>query len=69
MPRPEPTIELIDVERRALIARTQVGKALAEKYRFMQLEYKARSSGCAVTAKVIDIVGNDTMTIVPVNVG
>ena len=69
MPRPEPTLELTDAERRALIARTRVGNALAEKFRFKPLESEARSSGCAMTAKVIDIVGNGTMTIAPVNVG
>ncbi|HEY8708892.1 MAG TPA: hypothetical protein VIM34_12945 [Burkholderiaceae bacterium] len=69
MPRPEPTLELTDAERRALIARTRVGQALAEKHRFLRFENKVRSSGFAVTTKVIDIVGNDTTTIVPVNVG
>lgn len=69
MPRPEPALELADAERRALIARTQIGNAPPEKHRFMRLEIKAQSSESAVTAKVIDIVANDTMTIVPANVG
>ena len=40
MPRPDPTIELTDAEKRDLIALIQAGKALPEKYRFMLFEDK-----------------------------
>ena len=40
MPRPEPTIDLTDAEKRDLIALIQAGKALPEKYRFTLFEDK-----------------------------
>ena len=40
MPRPDPTIELTDAEKRDLITLIQAGKPLPEKYRFMLFEDK-----------------------------
>ena len=40
MPRPDPTIDLTDAEKRDLIALIQAGKALPEKYRFVLFEDK-----------------------------
>ena len=40
MPRPDPTINLTDAEKRDLIGLIQAGKALPEKYRFMLFEDK-----------------------------
>ena len=75
--------ELSDAEKRDLIALIQQGKPLPEKYRLVLFEDKRElelvwngnardvcTTNRAVTAvKVIDIFGNDTMTLVPVNVG
>ena len=55
------TIDLTDAEKRDLVALIQAGKPLPEKYRF--------TGRYQVTVKVIDIFGNDTMTLVPVTVG
>ena len=40
MPRPDPTIDLTDAEKRDLINLIQAGKALPEKYRFTLFEDK-----------------------------
>ena len=40
MPRPDPTIDLTDAEKRDLIALIQAGKPLPEKYRFVLFEDK-----------------------------
>lgn len=40
MPRPDPTIDLTDAEKRDLIALIQAGKPLPEKYRFILFEDK-----------------------------
>ena len=74
MARPDPAIELIDAERRDLIALIRAGKALPEKHRFVLFEDKrevelAQPRRYQVAVKVIDIFGSDTTTIVPVNVG
>jgi site-specific DNA-methyltransferase (adenine-specific)/adenine-specific DNA-methyltransferase len=77
-----PTIDLTDAEKRDLIALIQAGKPLPENqwqsFRTRQdraLERKtapyvyARPGCYQVTVKVIDIFGNDTMTLLPVIVG
>ena len=74
-------IDLTDAEKRDLITLIQAGKPLPEKYRFVLFEDKreaelktvlhtyAQPDRYQVAVKVIDIFGNDTMTIVPVSVG
>lgn len=78
MARPE-AYDLSDAEKRDLIALIQAGKSLPEKYHFLLFEDKlelttaphtyTQSGHYTVAVKVIDIFGNDTMTLVPVNVG
>ena len=74
MPRPDPTIDLTDAEKRDLVTLIQAGKPLPEKYRRTLEQASAphvypRPGRYPVAVKVIDIFGNDTMTLVPVNVG
>lgn len=63
MSRPsKETYDLSDAEKRDLITLIQQGKPLPENYRFVLFEDKREE-------EVIDIFGNDTMTLVAVNVG
>ncbi len=80
MARTAPTIDLTDADKRDLISLIQDGKPLPEKYRFALFEDKrevellsaphiyAQPCSYQVAVKVIDIFGNDTMTLIPVTV-
>jgi hypothetical protein len=67
MPRPNDNerYEFSDGEKRGLIKLIGKGEPLPEKYRFLLFADKRE----VCTVKVIDIFGNDTMTLVPVTAG
>lgn len=61
---------LSDAEKRDLIQLIQQGKPLPEQYRFVLFEDKREVELVwNVAVKVIDIFGNDTMTLMPISVG
>ncbi len=70
MRRPHDTerFELSDAEKRDLIKLINEGKSLPEKYRFLLFADK-REVELVWNGVVIDIFGNDTMTLIPVTVG
>ncbi len=65
---PKPDYDLTDAEKRDLIHLIQEGKNLPEKYRFLLFPDK-REVELVWNGVVIDIFGNDTMTLIPVTVG
>ncbi|MDE2296937.1 MAG: hypothetical protein KGL99_07470 [Burkholderiales bacterium] len=69
MPLPDANLELAHTETRALVARIQTGNALPERHGFMRPEKQARSNRCATTATMLDIVGNDKISIAQMNLG
>jgi site-specific DNA-methyltransferase (adenine-specific)/adenine-specific DNA-methyltransferase len=78
MPRPNDNerYEFSDGEKRGLIKLIGKGEPLPEKYRFLlfadkrevELVWNGKTREVC-TVKVIDIFGNDTMTLVPVTAG
>ena len=69
MPRLTPT------EKQEIIRFLEADKPLPEKYRFLlfedkrevELVWNGKTREVCIAIKVIDIFGNDTMTLVPVN--
>ena len=66
---------LSDAEKRDLIKLINEGKPLPEEYRFLlfedkrevELVWNGKTREVCIAIRVIDIFGNDTMTLVPVN--